>query len=338
MRKLVAVLGILSAAAWVLRSLGFRFGRPPQPPPVPPQHELYVVDMGGNRIFCFEIRSNGVVASTPWRIIDGFNSPIVELVNPFDIAVTPAGEMWVANLGSTPGSSSDASITIYDPNAVGAVAPTFKIFPIADAFGPPIANPVALVWRNAPANILILDATRTEVTEYTKSQQSTASVFGLGTPGGLALTASATLYISDQTPGENAIRLLNLQPNVFGQSASVGITGPLTGLNNPAHLALDTHNNIYVVNRGTMHLNMQDASVAVFPAGATGNVAPVQYIRGPNTQLVEPYGIAVDQGGRIFVTKARSVLVFAAGASGNIAPEQVIEHPEFANLIGIEVR
>ena len=139
--------------------------------------------MSGNRIFCFEIRSNGVVASTPWRIIDGFNSPIVELVNPFDIAVTPAGEIWVANLGSTPGSSSDASITIYDPNAVGAIAPTFKILPIADAFGPPIAKPVALVWRNAPANILILDATRTEVTEYTKSQQSTASVFGLGTPG-----------------------------------------------------------------------------------------------------------------------------------------------------------
>ncbi|MDQ3188240.1 MAG: hypothetical protein M3Q28_04980 [Pseudomonadota bacterium] len=338
MKKIIVAVGLLGAIAWVVRQLGFRFNRPSPPPPlpVPLQHELYVADLGSNRIYSFEITTDGTVVPTPWRIIDGFNQPTVGLNNPFDIAVTNAGEMWVANLGSQPHDlPSNPSITIYDASSSGAVAPSFTILP-AHVFGPTLIQPVAVAWRNNPDNLLVLDGT--SAGEFTKSQTPTGSVNELGQPAGLALTLSGTLYVSDQTPGNNAILSLNLQPHVMDQTPTSRIEGPLTGLNNPAHIAVDTNSRIYVVNRGTMQLNMQDASIAVFAAGAAGNVAPIQSIRGSLTSLVEPYGIAVDAADQIFVTTAHRVLVFAAGATGNVEPQQIISYAEFSNLIGIAAR
>ena len=47
---------------------------------------------------------------------------------------------------------------------------------------------------------------------------------------------------------------------------------------------------LYVTNYGS-------DSVTVYPAGATGNQAPIQNITGSNTGLIEPIGVAVDESG-----------------------------------------
>lgn len=92
-----------------------------------------------------------------------------------------------------------------------------------------------------------------------------------------------------------------------------------------------------MVNRGTLP-NQHDASITVYLAGATGNAPPIRIIQGPATTLVNAHGIAVDDDGRVFVSRQNSVLVFAAGANGNVAPERNVNHPDISSPIGLAAR
>ena len=69
-----------------------------------------------------------------------------------------------------------------------------------------------------------------------------------------------------------------------------------------------------------------DNSITVYPAGATGNVAPATKISGSNTGLTTPYGVTVNANGAIFVANANAntITVYAAGANGNVAPTATI--------------
>jgi hypothetical protein len=75
-------------------------------------------------------------------------------------------------------------------------------------------------------------------------------------------------------------------------------------------------------------------AVLVFAGNARGNAKPIADIAGSNTLLSDPYMIAVDGSGKIYVTGvlALNVLVFAAGATGNVAPIANISGPK-TNLL-----
>ena len=68
------------------------------------------------------------------------------------------------------------------------------------------------------------------------------------------------------------------------------------------------------------------ATVLVYSAGSTGNVAPTAILFGPNTDLGGPIGIAVDSSGKIYVAdeSSASVTVYPALVSStrpvNVAP------------------
>lgn len=68
----------------------------------------------------------------------------------------------------------------------------------------------------------------------------------------------------------------------------------------------------------------------MYAPNASGNASPIRTIRGSETRIDIPRGIAVDSAGRIYVVTARpptdhgSILVFAATANGNVAPIQRI--------------
>ena len=100
------------------------------------------------------------------------------------------------------------------------------------------------------------------------------------------------------------------------------ISGSNTELNFPQSMALDADKNIYTTNG----LNpSEDWLVAVFAAGANGNVAPIRSISGSNTGLHDPAGIALDAGNNVYVTNGNNrVTVYAAGANGNVARIQAI--------------
>ncbi len=123
-------------------------------------------------------------------------------------------------------------------------------------------------------------------------------------PTGLFVATAAVISITSCMGGTSA--------PVPGQAAGAGLHGrapsgcPCIYVTNPVYAA---------------------QSVTVYPVSATGNSAPIRTISGGMTQLVAPYGIAVDAAGYIYVadflgtgSNSGAVEIYAPGASGNVAP------------------
>ncbi len=107
------------------------------------------------------------------------------------------------------------------------------------------------------------------------------------------------------------------------------ITGPLTLLNRPAGLAVDSvHQELYVAN------DITDASfITVFDLSASGNTAPLRVLQGPQTGINGPIGMALDLvHDELFVVNYKvanggSIAVFPRTASGNTAPLRTVQGP-----------
>lgn len=69
----------------------------------------------------------------------------------------------------------------------------------------------------------------------------------------------------------------------------------------------------------------------VYRRGSNGNVPPVATVSGSNTGLLatpelNPYDIAVDSKGDIYVTQiAGRILIYGAGSNGNVPPIAIIQ-------------
>ncbi|HVN63292.1 MAG TPA: choice-of-anchor D domain-containing protein [Candidatus Binataceae bacterium] len=81
--------------------------------------------------------------------------------------------------------------------------------------------------------------------------------------------------------------------------------------------------------------NFGGASLSAYPFGASGDVGPTSTISGAETGLSNPFGIALDSTGNIYVANLSggasnlgSVTVYAAGASGDAAPIENISGPD----------
>lgn len=102
------------------------------------------------------------------------------------------------------------------------------------------------------------------------------------------------------------------------------ITGSNTLIGGPASLALDTQGDLYVANCGSCIGFSGPDGVLVFAPGASGNVAPIREIAGPNTGLNGTTAVAYDGLGNIFAVSAfgasPSIVEFPATATGNVAP------------------
>jgi len=135
------------------------------------------------------------------------------------------------------------------------------------------------------------------------------------------------------------------------------VRGPKTAMADPHGIYFDeTHNEVFVANHGNFRpgelitsYTAYDAresrperagdafreaggrflasSVTVYDGDATGDVAPLRTIRGPQTQLDWPMGVAVDEANNELVVANNggdSVLVFERTATGDVQPTRVI--------------
>lgn len=121
-------------------------------------------------------------------------------------------------------------------------------------------------------------------------------------------------------------------------SATIG--GIKTDLCLPYDVAVDSGRNIYVANNCLSETPLY-GSVTVYPSGSNGDVPPSANIAGLDTGLTEPFGIAVNSDGYIFVANSNggpsgsecdasnppnpnicigSVTVFTPGSNGNVVP------------------
>ena len=133
--------------------------------------------------------------------------------------------------------------------------------------------------------------------------------------------ATADLYVVN---GGNSVTVY--VAGAHGHAAPIRtISGSNTELSYPQSLALDANENVYATSGAGAS---EDWLVAVYAAGANGNVTPKRTISGPNTELQYPRGIALDADGTTYVLNTRAefwgVTVYAAGANGNVTPERTI--------------
>lgn len=337
--------------------VGRRFlPRIPPPPFSAPPREIYVTNLGGNSILGFALDNNGRVSANPQRRIEGYSTG---LQNPIAIALDRLDRIWVANLGPAIPGVDEPFLSVYAQDANGNAPPLFTIQPVSITTGlaslDSLRNPIALVRRNNPANMLVANGIAGEGTVFELStsaalsqstpmlsQPSGGIATGLSELSGIALDSSGIVFVADPTQANGGeIRGFVAQANNFvSPSFTIGISGGNTGLDNPGHILVDGNNELFVVNRGPAsnpNPDIQRSGILIFATGANGNVAPARAIK--SVDLRDPFGIAVDATGRIYASDTSGKLVvFAPGADGIVSADQVVPHPDLNSPTGLTIR
>lgn len=212
--------------------------------------------------------------------------------------VTPTVEISATtgcNLGFTPGVAVDASGKAFALNNGDAVE-EFQI----QRFTPPKVRFVAQISGNDT---------------------------GLAQSVNDAVDASGKLYVTNfasitvYAPGAHD----DAAPISTISGSNTGLTPP-TGGQGPLGIALDKKGAIYT----TARFFGPTGGVLVFAPGSNGNVAPAAAISGSSTLLSNPFGIAVDANGNIYVANdsTSGITVYAPGSTGNVAPIRQINGPQ----------
>lgn len=152
----------------------------------------------------------------------------------------------------------------------------------------------------------------------------------------LALPANASLASSARAATAQTVYYITQSPNLARNITRISPdrTGKLNlgsaiGDDSPRAIAVDGTGKIYVANENTR-------TVKVFAPGSNGDAPPIAIIGGPDTGLLDPYGIAFDGKGRIDVldfecfstrTCGASVLVFRGTSNGDVVPVERISTP-----------
>lgn len=131
------------------------------------------------------------------------------------------------------------------------------------------------------------------------------------------------LFVSDRLANGTGI-ILVFPADASGNATPIRtITGGNTDLMSPDNMATDG-TSLFVADQ--IANNDAMGAVLAFPLNASGNVFPSQAIRGANTTLNGPFGIAVSPT-EIFVTDVRgdsSVKVFPISVTGNTLPSRTL--------------
>ena len=159
-------------------------------------------------------------------------------------------------------------------------------------------------------------------------QEIIGSNTGLEYPIAVAVDQTKNIYVADDTAGTNHYGAITVY--AAGATGNVAptatITGSNTGLYAPQGIAINPVNgDIYVSN--SARSASYGGSITIYEAGSNGNASPLGAIQGSATQLGNPYGLALDGSGNIYVAIAESnaVAVYAAGSTGNVVPTQTIQ-------------
>ena len=241
---------------------------------------IYIAD--GN-IKVYPAGSDGNVA--PTTIIKGTGEAR-------GVALDSMGNIYVSNSSTHAGPT---SITVYPAGSSGTVAPIATIS--GSNTGLTFPEGIAL---DSSANIYVVnfpDTSAYSVTVYSAGSDGNVApsatiagaATGLSGPIGIALDSRANIYVANATGGLGKSGSVTIYPagsngDVTPSATIVGSTN--TELNEPDGIAVDSHGNIYVSNRGS-------SSITVYSAGSNGDVAPIVNIGGPDTKIGGPVGIAI---------------------------------------------
>ena len=264
------------------------------------QTNLYVSNANPlpGAIAVFPITSNGTV--TPARVLTG---NFTLLSDPVGLTFDYAGNLYVANFGSR---AAPSAVTAYAPGVNGNVAPALAL--TGGLTG--LAQTVGVAFD--PYSRLY--ALNTGASSIGSIQVFLYQTSGNGQPIGAIQGGSFSGATAIKRGGDGNLNVVNagagtmvtIPYNTFGAPTPIRT---LTGLTNPAGIALDSQGKIYIVNA---------TSFSIYPAGANGAVAPTLTVTSGITNGV---AIAVDASGDVFVanqataTAPDSIVVYPPGAT-----------------------
>lgn len=137
---------------------------------------------------------------------------------------------------------------------------------------------------------------------------------------GIAIDASGTIYVSDYQ--EHTIRKISggtvtTFAGTQGTAAHGDGTGTSAFFNRPAGLALDSAGNLYVADSGNHRIRKITPSGVVTTLAGSASSGHADG-SGAAARFTQPYGIAVDASGTIFVADTGSSMIRSITPSGGV--------------------
>lgn len=324
MRFVSAVLAAISfsVVAFVrIASAGTTSGNPPK---------IAIFVANGYDVTAYPLGSNGDVP--PIAVTTDFAAPSA-------IARDSSGRLYVTNQVGN-------AVTVFAANANGNTRPlaviggphTLLSDPTSIALDANGAIYVANAARAKRGSITVYPALSSSgILDESPISEISGSRTLLDVVTGIALDSQGNIYVANELGGpvvpHQRFDVGRVTVYAAGSSGNVApvaaISGAKTGLASPTDIALDSADNIYVVNQTTANTGDNEnfvASITVYEAGSKGDTAPIATIAGDNTALTSFGGIALDATGNIYTSGYSAMLggatvnIFAAGSNGNVSP------------------
>jgi sugar lactone lactonase YvrE len=187
-------------------------------------------------------------------------------------------------------------IACTNPNPTGPLA-TYNLSPTSTFT--PTSNPVSVTTLAGSGGVT-----------FSNGIGLVASFFG---PSGVAIDSSGNIYVGDQ--GNDLIRKITSGVVVSTYAGSEGVTGSTNGnvsialFNTPTGVAVDSSGNVFVADEGNNLIRKITAggvvSTLAGQAGVTGSTNGI----GTSASFYNPYAIAVDSSGNVYVADEYNSLV-----------------------------
>jgi sugar lactone lactonase YvrE len=301
---------------------------------------LYIADRSNQRIR--KVNTSGIISTVAGTGSSSFSgdggaATSAGLYSPGDVAVDASGNLYIADYQNQ---------RIRKVNTGGIISTVAGIgFPGFSGDGG-AATVAALSYPNnvavcASGDLYIADTENRRVRKVNTSgiistvagngspgfsgDGGLATSAGLNYPGDVAVDASGNLYIADI--GNQRIRKVSpggIISTVAG-NGSRGFSGDggvatSASLNNPIGIAVDASGNIYIVDNGNYRIRKVSTSGIISTVAGTGS-GGFSGDGGPATAatLYNPYGVAVDGSGNLYIADYQNQRIRKVNTSGIIS-------------------
>jgi sugar lactone lactonase YvrE len=260
---------------------------------------------------------------------DGGPATAAQLRTPSDVAVDSAGNLYISEVGN---------------RRIRKVTPTGVITSVAGngnygfagdggpAVGAQLSVPFSIAVDSA-ANLYIADTENYRIRKVLAATGMIVTVAGGGTgalgdgglatearlqfPYGVAVDAAGNIYIAD-TGNQRVRKVSATNGRIYtiagnGTAGFSGDEGPATAaqLDDPWDVAVDPAGNIYIADLNNQRIRKVSAATGIITTvagigsyGFSGNDGPAT-----EAQLYNPYGIAVDIAGNVFISDYGNIQV-----------------------------